>query len=120
VLAELVQRVYTIEIVESLGARAAELLQGSGYGNVFVRVGDGYRGWAEHAPFDGIIVTAAAPEVPQPLVEQLKPGGRLVIPVGGMYDIQQLLVIDKSADGSLARRPMLPVRFVPLTGERRK
>jgi protein-L-isoaspartate(D-aspartate) O-methyltransferase len=115
VLAELVDRVYTIEVVEPLGRRAAQLLRELGYRNVTARVGDGYNGWPEHAPFDSIIVTAAAPEVPQPLLDQLKPGGRLVIPVGGTGEVQQLLVIDKRADGTTTIRRALPVRFVPLT-----
>jgi protein-L-isoaspartate(D-aspartate) O-methyltransferase len=118
VLAELVRHVYTIEVVEPLGRRASQLLADLGYRNVTVRVGDGYNGWPEHAPFDSIIVTAAAPEVPQPLLDQLKPGGRLVIPVGGTGDVQQLLVIDKQEDGSTTTRRALPVRFVPLTRRR--
>jgi protein-L-isoaspartate(D-aspartate) O-methyltransferase len=120
VLAGLVERVYTIEVVEPLGLRAARLLRDLGCANVVARIGDGYDGWAEHAPFDSIIVTAAAPQVPQPLVDQLKPGGRLVIPVGGSGEVQQLLVIDKQSDGTTARRRMLPVRFVPLTRARGK
>jgi protein-L-isoaspartate(D-aspartate) O-methyltransferase len=115
VLAELVDRVYTIEVVEPLGRRAAEVLAELGYRNVTARVGDGYEGWPEHAPFDSIIVTAAAPDVPQPLIDQLKPGGRLVIPVGGSAEVQQLLVVDKQADGTTTSRRTLPVRFVPLT-----
>jgi protein-L-isoaspartate(D-aspartate) O-methyltransferase len=120
VLAELVERVYTIEVVEALGRRAAQILKHLGYENVVPRIGDGYDAWAEHAPFDSIIVTAAAPEVPPPLLEQLKPGGRLVIPVGGSGEAQQLLVIDKHSDGTTARRRMLAVRFVPLTRARGK
>jgi protein-L-isoaspartate(D-aspartate) O-methyltransferase len=115
VLAELVARVYTVEVVEPLGRRAAQALAELGYRNVSARVGDGYEGWPERAPFDSIIVTAAAPEVPPPLLEQLRPGGRLVIPVGGAGDVQLLLVIDKQADGTTVRRRTLPVRFVPLT-----
>jgi protein-L-isoaspartate(D-aspartate) O-methyltransferase len=120
VLAELVERVYTIEVVEPLGRCAAQRFQELGYGNIVARTGDGYHGWPEHAPFDSIVVTAAAPEVPQPLVEQLKPGGRLVIPVGVTGEVQQLLVIDKQAGGATARRRLLPVRFVPLTRARGK
>jgi protein-L-isoaspartate(D-aspartate) O-methyltransferase len=120
VLSELVAKVYTIEIVEPLGRKAAATLGALGYGNVVARIGDGYHGWPEHAPFDGIVVTAAAPEVPQPLVDQLKPGGRLVIPVGGRFDVQQLLIIEKKADGSTLTRKTIPVRFVPLTRERGK
>jgi protein-L-isoaspartate(D-aspartate) O-methyltransferase len=117
VLAAIVRRVYSIEIVESLGREAQARLQTLGHGNVEVRIGDGYRGWPEHAPFDGIIVTAAAPHVPEPLVQQLKPGGRMVIPVGSGPFGQDLLLIEKSTDGSVKRRVVLPVRFVPLTGE---
>jgi protein-L-isoaspartate(D-aspartate) O-methyltransferase len=116
VLAELAKRVYTVEIVPSLAKEAAERLERLGYGNVEVRCGDGYGGWPEHAPFDGILVAAAAPHVPQPLVDQLKPGGRLVIPVGLPYSAQELLLIEKSPDGGLVRRTVLPVAFVPLTG----
>ncbi|MBI2320073.1 MAG: protein-L-isoaspartate(D-aspartate) O-methyltransferase [Betaproteobacteria bacterium] len=117
VLAELVAAVYTIEIVAPLGRRAAETLRALGYRNLQTRVGDGYNGWPEKAPFDAIIVTAAAPFVPQPLVEQLKPGGKLVIPVGDRLDVQQLMVIEKAADGSIKSRRTIPVRFVPLTRE---
>jgi protein-L-isoaspartate(D-aspartate) O-methyltransferase len=115
VLAELVQRVYTVEVIEPLGRRAAELLRELGCASVETCVGDGYEGWPGHAPFDAIIVTAAAREVPPPLLDQLRPGGRLVIPVGEVGAVQQLLVIDKQPDGTTARRRMLPVRFVPLT-----
>lgn len=118
VLAEIAGKVYTIEIVEPLGRKAAEVLGSLGYRNVISRIGDGYNGWKEHAPFDGIMVTAAPAEVPQPLVDQLKPGGRLVIPVGGRFDVQELLVIEKRPDGSTTRRRTIPVRFVPLTRER--
>jgi protein-L-isoaspartate(D-aspartate) O-methyltransferase len=118
VLAELVARVYTVEVVEPLGRRAAQLLGELGCGNVTARVGDGCEGWPERAPFDSIIVTAAAPEIPQPLIDQLKPGGRLVIPVGAVGELQHLLVIDKRSDGTTARRRALPVRFVPLTRAR--
>jgi len=114
VLAELVGKVYTIEIVEPLGRQAAQTLSALGYANVFTRIGDGYAGWPEVAPFDSIIVTAAASDVPKPLVDQLKPGGRLVIPVGGRFDVQQLIVIEKKADGTTLSRNTLPVRFVPL------
>jgi protein-L-isoaspartate(D-aspartate) O-methyltransferase len=116
VLAELVQQVYSIEIVESLGRAAAERLATLGYRNVEVRVGDGYQGWPEKAPFDAIIVTAAAPLVPAPLVAQLKPGGRMVIPVEAGLGGQELLLLEKQADGTTTRRVVLSVRFVPLTG----
>jgi protein-L-isoaspartate(D-aspartate) O-methyltransferase len=115
VLAELVAKVYTIEIVEPVGRRAAEDLRKLGLTNVFTRIGDGYNGWPEAAPFDAIMVTAAAPSIPQPLVDQLKPGGRLVIPVGAQWQTQELLVIEKLADGSTTTRRTIPVRFVPLT-----
>ncbi|HSO06988.1 MAG TPA: protein-L-isoaspartate(D-aspartate) O-methyltransferase [Pelomicrobium sp.] len=114
VLAELAKKVYTIEIVDPLGQRAAALLRELGYANVEVRIGDGYRGWPEAAPFDAIIVTAAPPSVPEALVRQLKPGGRLVLPVGATHEMQVLTVIEKRADGSLERKPVLPVRFVPM------
>ncbi|MFO1363171.1 MAG: protein-L-isoaspartate(D-aspartate) O-methyltransferase [Burkholderiales bacterium] len=115
VLAELVARVFTIEIVEPVGRRAAEALARLGYRNVATRIGDGYGGWPEAAPFDAILVTAAAPAVPAPLVDQLKPGGRLVIPVGGQWEVQELLVIEKQPDGATSTRRTIPVRFVPLT-----
>ena len=115
VLAELVSKVYTVEIVEPLGRRAARLLPELGYRNIATRIGDGYHGWPEAAPFDSIIVTAAAAEIPKPLIDQLKPGGRMVIPVGGRFDLQELMVIEKHADGRTTTRRALPVRFVPLT-----
>jgi len=118
VLAECVQKVYTIEIVRSLGDRAAALLKELGYTNIETRIGDGYKGWPEAAPFDAIIVTAAPDHVPQPLLDQLKPGGRMVIPVGEQGFGQDLLVVEKSADGRTIKRNTLPVRFVPLTRER--
>ncbi len=117
VLAELAGRVYTIEIVEPLAREAAERLERLGYRNVETRTGDGYRGWPERAPFDAIIVTAAPREVPQPLIDQLKPGGRLVVPVGGQFAGQRLLVIEKQPDGRITRRSVLAVRFVPLTDD---
>ena len=114
-LAELAGRVYTIEIVEPLAREAAERLKRLGYGNVVTRTGDGYQGWPEHAPFDAIMVTAAPREVPQPLIDQLKPGGRLIVPVGGQAAGQSLLLIEKQPDGRITRRNILAVRFVPLT-----
>jgi protein-L-isoaspartate(D-aspartate) O-methyltransferase len=114
VLAEIVSRVFTIEIIESLGRTAAKRLEELGYGNIEVRIGDGYAGWPEKAPFDGIVVTAAAPRVPQALVEQLKPGGRMVIPLGGAGDVQYLKLLTKRADGGVEEKRVLPVRFVPL------
>jgi protein-L-isoaspartate(D-aspartate) O-methyltransferase len=118
VLAELAREVYTIEIVEPLAREAAKRLESLGYRNVHTRSGDGYRGWPEQAPFDAIMVTAGARELPAPLVEQLKPGGKLVIPVGPQLTGQQLLVIEKDASGKTKTRNVLAVRFVPLTGER--
>ncbi len=118
VLSGLVARVYTIEIVEPLSEQAADRLQRLDYDNVVVTLGDGYFGWKEHAPFDSIIVTAAATHVPPPLIEQLKPGGQMVIPVGARFSTQWLLHIEKGDDGSVVTRQVTPVRFVPLTGER--
>jgi protein-L-isoaspartate(D-aspartate) O-methyltransferase len=116
VLSELAGTVYTVEIVEPLAREAQERFQRLNYRNVVARTGDGYRGWPEHAPFDSIMVTAAPREVPQPLIEQLKPGGRLVVPVGGQAAGQSLLVVEKRPDGSVTRRTVLAVRFVPMTG----
>jgi len=113
VLAELVDSVFSIEIVQPLASEAADRLQGLGYHSVVVRWGDGYAGWTEKAPFDAILVTAAAPEIPKPLVEQLKEGGRMVIPYGEAGGIQQLLLLEKQ-NGRMNERAVLPVRFVPL------
>ena len=118
VLAELVARVYTIEIVRPLGEQAAELLKTLGYRNVEVRIGDGYLGWPEAAPFDAIVVTAAPDHMPQPLIDQLAPGGRLIAPVGSRFGIQQLQLLRKDAQGRAVTRSVLEVRFVPLTRER--
>ena len=118
VLAHLVKHVYGLEIVEVLAQGAAQTLQRLGYDNVTVRAGDGYAGWPEHGPFDGIIVTAAAEHLPLPLLQQLKPGGKLVIPVGEEHGYQELLVVEVSAAGEISRQSVLPVRFVPLTGDR--
>jgi protein-L-isoaspartate(D-aspartate) O-methyltransferase len=115
VLSGLVQRVYSVEVVPALARSAAERLQRLGYRNVEVRTGDGSLGWPEHAPFDGIIVTAAARKIPPALVEQLKPGRRLVIPVGGEFWGQDLKLVEKSAEGEVHTRRVLPVAFVPLT-----
>jgi protein-L-isoaspartate(D-aspartate) O-methyltransferase len=114
VLAEIVKQVYSIEIVPSLARTAQTRLAELGYRNIEVRIGDGYAGWPDEGPFDGIIVTAAAPRVPPALVEQLKPGGKMVIPVGGQWGVQELAVITRRADGGFDRRDVLPVRFVPL------
>ncbi len=113
VLAEIVDRVYTVEIIPELARRADAVLDALGYGNVVTRVGDGYYGWDERAPFDGILVTAAPSHIPPSLIEQLKPGGRLVIPVGPPYGIQRLMLVVKRTDGSLRQRSLGRVRFVP-------
>ena len=118
VLAEIVDHVFTIEIVEPLGLRAAAALDAAGYGNVTTRIGDGYVGWPEEAPFDAIVVTAAPDHVPEPLVEQLATGGRLVLPVGPVGGRQELQVLEKQADGEVERTRVIPVRFVPLTRNR--
>lgn len=118
ILAELVKNVYSMEIVEPLGERASAVLSELGYDNVQTRIGDGYYGWQEHAPFDAIIVTAAADHIPPPLIAQLKPGGSMLIPVGSRFMTQQLVVVEKDTDGRITTRQILPVRFVPLTGER--
>jgi protein-L-isoaspartate(D-aspartate) O-methyltransferase len=117
VLAELVKKVYSIEIVRPLAEDAGARLAALGYKNIEVRCGDGYRGWKEHAPFDVIIVAAAPDHIPQPLIDQLAPGGRLVIPVGGFFQNQNLIVVEKKPDGSIRQRNVAPVAFVPMTGE---
>ncbi len=115
VLGELVDRVYSIEIVPELAERAASDLDGLGYANVSVRAADGYHGWLEHGPYDGIVVTAAASHIPPPLVAQLKPGGRMVIPVGASFRVQQLMLVEIDRDGKVRTEALLPVRFVPFT-----
>ncbi len=117
VLAELAAQVYSIEIIESLGRSAAARLKDLGYNNVEVRIGDGYRGWPEHAPYDAVIVTAAADEIPPPLIDQLKPGGRLIAPVASGLMAEQLTLLTKDKAGETRTREILPVRFVPLTGD---
>jgi protein-L-isoaspartate(D-aspartate) O-methyltransferase len=117
VLGEIADSVYTIEIVKPLAERAAQILDSLGYKNIFVRAGDGYQGWPEAAPFDAVIVTAAAPKIPQPLIEQLKTGGRLVIPVGELS--QELYLVTKNEEG-IVKQSIIPVRFVPMTGEVQK
>ncbi|MGD2128250.1 MAG: protein-L-isoaspartate(D-aspartate) O-methyltransferase [Lysobacterales bacterium] len=117
VLAKLVNHVYSIEIIEPLVEQGAARLGRLGYGNVTTKLGDGYYGWKEHAPFDAIVVTAAASHVPPPLIEQLKPGGRMVIPVGGRFLVQYLLLVEKTEAGEIITRQITAVRFVPLTGE---
>jgi protein-L-isoaspartate(D-aspartate) O-methyltransferase len=118
ILAELVAEVYSIEIIEPLAKTAEETLERLGYKNVHVRISDGYKGWPEHAPFDAVIVTCAPHHVPQPLVDQLKEGGRMIIPVGGFGD-QELYLLEKK-NGHLEQRAVLPVRFVPMAGEAEK
>lgn len=116
ILAEMAGKVYSMEIIEPLSARAAKLLGELGYANVRLKAGDGSEGWPEYAPFDGIIVTAAASHLPLPLLEQLKPGGRLVIPVGSWPYAQELILITKNQNGVPHQENILPVSFVPLTG----
>jgi protein-L-isoaspartate(D-aspartate) O-methyltransferase len=115
VLSRLAREVYSIEIVPELARASGERLRRLGYGNVTVKEGDGYRGWSEHAPFDAIIVTAAPDRIPQPLLDQLAPGGRMVIPVGSFF--QELKVLSKDKNGKISEKDILPVRFVPMTGE---
>ena len=115
ILSELAAEIYTIEIVEPLGKRAEATLQQLGYKNVHVKIGDGYQGWPEHAPYDAVIVTCAPEKVPRPLVDQTREGGRIIIPVGPSND-QQLYLLEKN-EGRLKQRAILPVRFVPMTGE---
>ena len=117
VLAELSDNVYTIEIIEPLAQKAARVLSEQKYTNIQTRIGDGYYGWPEAGPFDAIIVTAAASHVPPPLINQLKPGGIMVIPVGSRFMVQQLVLIKKDKEGEISLRQILPVKFVPLTGE---
>jgi protein-L-isoaspartate(D-aspartate) O-methyltransferase len=122
VLAELVAEVYTMEIIEPLGRLAEQRLRELGYTNIHVRIGDGYLGWPEKAPFDAVIVTAAPDHVPEPLLEQLKPGGRMVIPVGARYQTQELLLITKGSKGprDIRIQRVMPVIFVPLVREAEK
>lgn len=117
ILARVVKQVYSIEIIEELGEQAASRFKQLGIQNVTSRISDGYYGWEEKAPFDAIVVTAASTHVPAPLIQQLKPGGRMVIPVGGSFQVQQLMMVEKTREGKVTTRQILPVRFVPLTGE---
>jgi protein-L-isoaspartate(D-aspartate) O-methyltransferase len=117
VLGEIAKSVYSIEIIRPLGEQAAERLKSLGYNNVHVRISDGYYGWPEVSPFDAIIVTAAASHVPPALLKQLKPGGRILIPLGMHFMTQYLMLIEKQMDGSVTSRQILPVRFVPFTRE---
>jgi protein-L-isoaspartate(D-aspartate) O-methyltransferase len=120
VLSRLVARVFSVEIVDPLAQSAAATLRRLGYGNVTVRSGDGYLGWPDEAPFDIILVTAAPEEVPPALVAQLKPGGRLIVPVGRVYDVQDLQLIEKDATGRVSTRSVIPVRFVPMVKKRER
>ena len=115
ILSRLVRQVHSIEIVEPLAARAAKRLRELGYENVEIRSGDGYAGWPERAPFDRILVTAGADHIPRPLLDQLRPGGRMVIPLGGDPGRLELNLVDKDSKGRVRKRALLPVRFVPLT-----
>jgi len=116
VLAHIVKKVYTLEIIEPLGLKAKERLESLGYKNIEVQIGDGYYGLKSKAPFDAIIVTAAAGQIPPPLLKQLKPGGKMVIPVGSQFYVQQLVLVKKDTKGKITIRQIIPVRFVPLTG----
>ena len=120
VLAHLTPHVYSIEIIEPLHATTSRVLAEQGYDQVTLRAGDGYYGWKEHAPFDAIIVTCAAGHLPPPLWDQLKPGGRIVIPIGGPLEVQRLVVVTKREDGTRRSKTVISVRFVPMTGEARK
>jgi protein-L-isoaspartate(D-aspartate) O-methyltransferase len=120
VLAEITPEVYTIEIIRELGERAHSRFEELGYHTIKTRVGDGYYGWEEYAPFDAVIVTAASGHIPPPLVKQLKPGGRIVIPIGSPYRTQILVEVIKTEDGDIHTERKLPVRFVPMTGAARK
>ncbi|MEN8204293.1 MAG: protein-L-isoaspartate(D-aspartate) O-methyltransferase [Bacteroidota bacterium] len=117
VLGELCNHVYTIEIVRPLGLQAQTLLKELGYENIHVRIGDGYEGWPEEAPFDRIIVTCAPDKIPQAILDQLAPGGRIVIPVGGQYETQILVTVSKNKKGRISSKSHYPVRFVPMTGK---
>jgi protein-L-isoaspartate(D-aspartate) O-methyltransferase len=119
VLAHLTPHVYTIEIIEPLAESAASALETYGYGDVEVRHADGYFGWESEAPFDAIIVTCAAGHLPPPLWDQLKPGGRIVIPIGGTFSVQRLVVVEKAEDGTRTSNTVMGVRFVPMTGRAR-
>jgi protein-L-isoaspartate(D-aspartate) O-methyltransferase len=118
VLAELTDKVFTIEIVEPLARRTLQLLTDRGYGSIHVRIGDGYQGWPDEAPFDAIIVTCAPESPPPQLVSQLAPGGRMCVPVGPESGVQELLLLRKQKDGTLKKESVAPVRFVPMTGQK--
>jgi len=114
ILSRIVKKVYTVEIVEELGLAAKERLKALNYDNVEVKIGDGYYGWEEHAPYSGIIVTAASEYIPPPLIKQLKDKGRMIIPVGSPFSVQNLMLVEKSGD-KIRTKSLIPVRFVPLT-----
>jgi protein-L-isoaspartate(D-aspartate) O-methyltransferase len=114
VLSQIVRKVYTVEIIPPLGKAAEKRLKEAAYENITVKVGDGYYGWEEYAPFDCIIVTAASDHIPPPLIRQLKKGGKMAIPVGGPFQVQNLMLIEKSEEGEIQMKNILPVRFVPL------
>jgi protein-L-isoaspartate(D-aspartate) O-methyltransferase len=120
VCAEICKEVYTIEIVKELAETAKKRLKELGYPNVHVKAGDAFFGWPEHAPFDAIIGTAAAERIPEPLIEQLKPGGRMILPYGSPRSFQYLVLVTKDKDGKISRKNVMPVRFVPMTGEVQK
>lgn len=115
VLSPIVKEVYSIEIIKALAESSKEAIVSVGYENIFLKHADGYYGWEDAAPFDSIIVTAAAPYIPPPLVEQLRPGGVMIIPVGGVFQVQRLMLVEKDEDGSVSSRSIMPVRFVPFT-----
>jgi len=117
IAAQIVKEVYSIEVIEPLGLEAKKRLKRLGYKNIKTRIADGYYGWKEHAPYDAIIVTASAGHIPPPLLKQLKPGGKMIIPVGSLFFVQQLILIQKDQKGDLTTRQIMPVRFVPLTGK---
>jgi len=118
VLNEFTPHVFSIEIVKPLGERAIEVFKKYEYNTIRVKIGDGYKGWPEHAPFDAIIVTCAPDKIPEPLLDQLKPGGKMIIPVGKQRDGQHLILVTKDLKGKISKRSMMPVRFVPLTREK--
>ncbi len=117
VLAQLAETIYTVEILQQLGDQASERFKRLGHSNVESRIADGYYGWEEHAPFDAIVVTAAAEHIPPPLIRQLKAGGVMVIPVGNRFQVQTLMLVEKTKEGKTTSRSLLPVRFVPLVGK---
>ncbi|MCK5110590.1 MAG: protein-L-isoaspartate(D-aspartate) O-methyltransferase [Arcobacteraceae bacterium] len=117
ILAQIVKEVYSIEVIEPLGLEARKRLKSLGYKNIKTSIADGYYGWKEYGPYDAIIVTAAAGHIPPPLLKQLKPEGKMIIPVGSFMFVQQLILIQKDQKGDLTTRQIMPVRFVPLTGK---